>query len=87
MVDYIKLRKGLDIPIEGMSNAKIAKSIVSDTVALKPTDFKGLIPRLVVKEGDTVLAGDTLFIDKKRPEIRFSSPVSSPSKARVRMLK
>ena len=76
MVDYIKLRKGLDIPIEGMSNAKIAKSIVSDTVALKPTDFKGLIPRLVVKEGDTVLAGDTLFIDKKRPEIRFSSPVS-----------
>lgn len=76
MVDYITLRKGLDIPIEGMSNAKIAKSIVSDTVALKPTDFKGLIPRLVVKEGDTVLAGDTLFIDKKRPEIRFSSPVS-----------
>ena len=76
MVDYIKLRKGLDIPIAGTSNAKIAKSIVSDTVALKPTDFKGLIPKLVVKEGDTVLAGDTLFVDKKRPEIRFTSPVS-----------
>lgn len=76
MVDYIKLRKGLDIPIEGAPNAQTAKSIVSDTVALKPTDFKGLIPKLVVKEGDTVMAGDPLFVDKTRPQIKFTSPVS-----------
>ena len=80
MVDYIKLKQGLDIPVEGVPEARILKSIVSETVAVtvavKPTDFKGLIPKLAVKEGDVVKAGSVLFFDKKRPEIRFSSPVS-----------
>lgn len=76
MVDYIKLKQGLDIPIEGVPSAQILKSIVSDTVAVKPTDFKGLIPKLTVKEGDSVKAGSPLFVDKKRPEVKFTSPVS-----------
>ena len=44
MVDYIKLKQGLDIPVEGVPAAQILKSKVSETVAVKPTDFKGLIP-------------------------------------------
>ncbi len=76
MVDYIKLKQGLDIPIEGIPKARIIKSIISETVAVKPTDFKGVIPKLSVKEGDSVKAGSLLFTDKKRPEIRFTSPAS-----------
>ncbi len=76
MVDYIKLKQGLDIPIDGVPSAQILKSIVSDTVAVKPTDFKGLIPKLTVKEGDSVKAGSPLFVDKKRPDVKFTSPVS-----------
>ena len=76
MVDYIKLKQGLDIPVEGVPEARILKSIVSETVAVKPTDFRGLIPKLAVKEGDAVKAGSVLFFDKKRPEVRFTSPVS-----------
>ena len=76
MVDYIKLKQGLDIPVEGVPSAQILKSIVSETVAVKPTDFKGLIPKLAVKEGDAVKAGTVLFVDKKRPDIKFTSPVS-----------
>ena len=76
MVDYIKLKQGLDIPVEGVPSAQILKSIVSETVAVKPTDFKGLIPKLTVKEGDAVKAGSPLFVDKKRPEVKFTSPVS-----------
>ena len=76
MVDYIKLKQGLDIPVEGVPSAQILKTIVSETVAVKPTDFKGLIPKLAVKEGDAVKAGSVLFVDKKRPEIKFTSPVS-----------
>jgi len=34
------------------------------------------IPKVVVAEGDEVKAGDTLFFDKKRPEIMYASPVS-----------
>ena len=64
MVDYIKLKQGLDIPVEGVPSAQILKTIVSETVAVKPTDFKGLIPKLAVKEGDAVKAGTVLFVDK-----------------------
>lgn len=76
MVDYIKLKQGLNIPIDGVPSAQVLKSIVSETIAVKPTDFKGLIPKLTVKEGDSVKAGSPLFVDKNRPEVRFSSPVS-----------
>ena len=65
MVNYIKLKRGLNIPIEGIPSANIIKSVVSETVAVKPTDFRNLIPKLMVKEGDSVRAGTVLFVDKK----------------------
>ena len=43
---------------------------------VKPIDFPGLIPRLNTKPGAVVQAGTPLFVDKIRPEIRFTSPVS-----------
>ena len=33
-------------------------------------------PKVVVKEGDAVKAGDALFVDKLHPEVKFVSPVS-----------
>ncbi|MDO8927928.1 MAG: Na(+)-translocating NADH-quinone reductase subunit A, partial [Bacteroidota bacterium] len=51
------------------------------TVALKPTDFPGLTPKLIVKADMQVKAGDALFFDKYHPEILFSSPVSGTVKA------
>ena len=59
-----------------------ARSIT--TYAVKPTDFVGLTPRLVVEEGDAVNAGDALFVDKSDERIRFTSPVSGQVKAIVR---
>ena len=59
-----------------------ARSI--STYAVKPTDFVGLTPRLVVEGGDTVNAGDALFVDKHDERIRFTSPVSGHVKAIVR---
>lgn len=41
-----------------------------------PTDFPGILPRTVVKEGDTVKAGQPLFVDKATEQIKFVSPVS-----------
>ncbi|MBR0072914.1 MAG: Na(+)-translocating NADH-quinone reductase subunit A, partial [Bacteroidales bacterium] len=43
---------------------------------LKPTDFVGLTPRLLVAEGDSVQAGTPLFCDKADEQILFASPVS-----------
>lgn len=84
MSDYIKLRKGLDVPVKGSAQPLVKGSIVSEIIAVKPTDFKGLIPRLAVKEGDLVKAGSPVFFDKKCPEIRFTSPVSGTVKEIVR---
>ena len=52
--------------------------------ALVPDSFVGVKPKLTVKEGDHVLAGDPLFVNKNFPEVRFASPVSGIVEAVVR---
>ena len=76
MSNIIELKKGLDIPISGNAAQKTKKVIIPDVVAVKPTDFRGLVPKLLVREGDEVLAGSPVFADKLSPEILFTSPVS-----------
>lgn len=73
----VKLHKGLDIPIEGAAagNVSDAKAGIS-TVAVCPTDFIGLVPRVVVKEGDTVAVGSPIFEDKRNESLKIVSPVS-----------
>ena len=84
MPDTINIRKGLDLPIGGAAELCLtdARSIL--TYAVKPTDFVGLAPRLVVEEGDKVSIGDALFVNKHDERIRFTSPVSGQVKAIVR---
>ena len=84
MSNNIALKKGLDIPVKGIAAQKVTKTVVPDVVALKPTDFKGLIPRLLVKEGDSVLGGSPVFCDKQNPDVLFTSPVSGTVKEVVR---
>ena len=43
-----------------------------------------MTPKIVVKEGDKVKAGDALFINKQYPEVKFASPVSGTVSAVVR---
>ena len=76
MSDNLDLKKGLDIPIEGAPAREVVATVVPDTVAIKPTDFKGFVPRLLVKEGDAVLAGSPVMADKQRPGSLLTSPVS-----------
>ncbi len=84
MLKNFRLNKGLDIPVKGAAELKIEKSIFSDVVSVKPTNFKNLTPKLLVREGDEVKAGSILFIDKYRPEIGFASPVSGIVESVVR---
>ena len=76
MSNNIYLKKGLNIPISGMPAQTTKKVIVPDVVALKPTDFRGLVPKLLVREGDKVLAGTPVMADKMSQNILFTSPVS-----------
>ncbi len=84
MSKTIKLRKGFDINMQGAAEHIFVQNPMPDSVALKPTDFVGLTAKLMVKEGDKVLAGDPLFINKLQPEIKFTSPVSGTVSAVTR---
>ncbi|NLD20890.1 MAG: Na(+)-translocating NADH-quinone reductase subunit A [Bacteroidales bacterium] len=84
MSEQIRLTKGLDIPISGAASQTIAKTVLADVIAIKPTNFRALVPKLVVKEGDLVLAGDPLFVDKNHPQVCFCSPCSGSVEAIVR---
>src|SRR6056297_3228548 len=75
MSEVIKLRKGLNIKLKGRAEKALENLPVPATVALKPTDFHGLTPKLSVKPGHKVKAGDALFYDKYHPEILFTAPL------------
>ena len=84
MSETIVLKKGLNIPLKGEAEQRISKTISADVVAIRPSDFKGLLPRLLVKEGDKVLAGSPVLADKKNPAIIVASPASGTVKEVVR---
>ncbi len=84
MSDQIRLKKGLNLPIAGEALCEVTARVAPDLVAVKPTDFRGLVPRLLVKEGDSVKAGTPLFADKKCTAMVFCSPVSGTVDAVVR---
>lgn len=79
MSNVIKIKKGLNIKLIGDAE-KTIKELSTDQYAIKPTDFIGVIPRMLVKEGDAVKAGTPLFMDKNREDLIFTSPVSGTVK-------
>ena len=84
MANVIKLRKGLDINLQGKAEAKRIQLKSNGQYALVPDDFEGVTPKVVVKAGDKVKAGDALFVNKQYPEVKFASPVSGTVREVVR---
>ena len=76
MSDVIRLKKGLDIPLEGAPAQHTVQLPLADSYAVKPRDFMGFTPKLLVREGDKVEAGSPLMFDKYRPQQFVTSPVS-----------
>ena len=84
MANVIKLHKGLDINLKGRAAEQKIQLKSNGKYALVPDDFEGVTPKVVVKEGDKVQAGDALFVNKQYPEVKFASPVSGTVSAVVR---
>ena len=84
MANVIKLRKGLDINLKGKAAEQKFPVKAAAQYALVPDDFVGMIPKVVVREGDHVKAGDALFVNKKQTDVKFASPVSGVVQAVVR---
>ena len=76
MSQVIKLKKGLDILLKGEAKRELTQLPLVHAYALKPEDFPGVTPKLLVRVDDEVKVGTPLFFDKYRPQILFTSPVS-----------
>jgi Na+-transporting NADH:ubiquinone oxidoreductase subunit A len=75
MSTVYKIKKGLDIKLLGEAEKTIV-DLNAKRYAIKPPDFIGCFPKMLVKEGDKVKTGSPVFFDKYRDNILFTSPVS-----------
>ncbi len=84
MEKEIRIRRGLNIKLKGQAEKVFSRVGVAGDYALYPTDFPMMVPRLLVREGDSVKAGTPIFCDKKREQILFASPVHGTVKQVLR---
>lgn len=76
MSQDIHIKRGVDIKLAGKAEEMFADVPNSKVFALRLDDFHGITPKLAVKEGANVKAGDTLFYSKYDDRIKITSPVS-----------
>jgi Na+-transporting NADH:ubiquinone oxidoreductase subunit A len=70
-----RLRRGLDLPIAGAADcARVEAGPPVGRVAWLGDDAPGVRPRVLVAVGDRVRLGQTLCVDRRRPEVRFAAP-------------
>lgn len=76
MSQDIKIKKGLTINLIGEAEKNLSGAPRSRTFAIRPAEFHLRIPRMMLREGDRVEAGQPIFHAKDDESIKFVSPVS-----------
>jgi Na+-transporting NADH:ubiquinone oxidoreductase subunit A len=76
----IRIKRGLTLRLKGEAEKQVLEAPRSKTYAIKPPDFHSVVPKVTLKEGATVLAGDVLFFSKYDEKLTFTSPVSGTLK-------
>ncbi|MEP3373583.1 MAG: Na(+)-translocating NADH-quinone reductase subunit A [Maribacter dokdonensis] len=72
----IRIKKGLNINLMGAAEQTTSKAVLSNVYAIQLSDFHGIIPKMMVKQGAEVKAGEPLFFNKNIESMVFVSPVS-----------
>ncbi|MCY4330012.1 MAG: Na(+)-translocating NADH-quinone reductase subunit A [Endozoicomonadaceae bacterium] len=72
----IQIKKGLNIPIQGIPDQQITTGNLIKTVALVGEDYIGMKPVMEIAKGDQVRAGEVLFRHKRTEQIQYTAPVS-----------
>jgi Na+-transporting NADH:ubiquinone oxidoreductase subunit A len=84
MSKTVRIKQGADIRLAGQPSPDCSQASVPKLYAVQPTDFPGVTPKLAVKEGASVKAGEPLFYDKTYTSVQFVSPVSGVVKEVIR---
>lgn len=72
----IRIKKGLNINLVGEAEKTTSKAVLSNVYAINLEDFHGIAPKMLVKQGAEVKAGEALFYNKNVEAMLFVSPVS-----------
>lgn len=76
MSEDIRIKKGLNINLVGAAEQTISKAVLSNVYSINLKDFHGVTPKMLVREGAEVKAGEPLFYNKDHENMLFVSPVS-----------
>lgn len=76
MSEDIRIKKGLSINIKGVADKELKKVPLPKQLALILDDFHLVIPKLILREGDSVKRGQSIFYSKANEKIKFASPAS-----------
>lgn len=79
MARHIKIKRGLDIPLEGAARETIT-TILPTFIGIVPDDFEGHTWKCAVKEGEDVAVGSPLLFEKESGKIKIVSPLSGKVK-------
>lgn len=80
MAKEIKIKRGLDIPLDGKAEGKPANDTKTTLYGIVPDDYPGHVWKIQVKPGDEVKSGTPLFIDKESGKLALVSPVAGSVK-------
>lgn len=72
----IKIKRGLDVPIDGAPDAAITAAPQAKSVAVIGLDYIGMKPTMAVQIGDKVAKGQLLFEDKKNEGVKYTAPAA-----------
>lgn len=72
----IRISRGIDLKIKGAAEKKISAASRSKIYTIRPADFHQVTPKLLLKEGARVQAGEAIFYSKSDESVKFVSPVS-----------
>lgn len=72
----IRIKKGMNINLVGAAEHTLSKAVLSNVYAIDLNDFHGITPKMLVKQGAEVKAGEALFYNKNNEDMLFVSPVS-----------
>tara|TARA_R110002020_G_scaffold445961_1_gene657969 strand:+ start:49547 stop:50899 length:1353 start_codon:yes stop_codon:yes gene_type:complete len=76
MSNDIFIKKGLNINLIGTAEQVISKAPLSNVYSINLQDFHSITPKMLVKQGAEVKAGEPLFFHKGHESMMFVSPVS-----------
>ncbi len=72
----IRIKKGLNLNLVGAAELTTSKAVASNVYTLNLEDFHGVTPKMLVKQGAEIKAGEPIFYNKNIEEMLFVSPVS-----------